>query len=129
MRCLSLPLLADENIHPGVVAALRARGLDVTSVVESGLCGAEDVAVLRCARADGRVVVTHDADFGTLAVRVGEPIVGIIYLRPGHIATEFVIGILDALGAIEVEPPFILVAERGESEVRVRVRRLTVATG
>ena len=76
------------------------------------------------------MVVTHDADFGTLAVRGGEAIVGIVYVRPGHISPQFVI---DALAAVEssdvqVEVPFIVVAERQGDSVRVRARQLAAAT-
>jgi predicted nuclease of predicted toxin-antitoxin system len=68
MRPLGPPVRADENIHPGVVTARRARGCDVRTVLEAGLGGAADVLVLRAASADRRVVLTHDADFGTLAL-------------------------------------------------------------
>jgi predicted nuclease of predicted toxin-antitoxin system len=124
VSCLNHPLLADENVHPGVVAALRSRGRDVTSVVELPLRGAEDLVIVRHAHAEGRVVLTHDADFGTLAVRMGEPILGIVYLRPGHIRAEFTLEALDALETVHVDPPFVVVAERVGSEIRVRARTL-----
>ena len=75
-------------------------------------------------RAKGRVVVTHDVAFGRSAIRTGRSFVGIIYLRPGHISAEFVLGMIDALRAatMEVTPPFIAVAERQRSALRVRVR-------
>jgi predicted nuclease of predicted toxin-antitoxin system len=38
--------------------------------------------MLRRTVAEDRVVVSHDHDFGTLAVLAGEPIIGIVYLRP-----------------------------------------------
>lgn len=124
MRPLGLPILADENVHSDVVAALRGQGRDVRSVVESGLGGDDDVAVLRAAHAEGRIVLTHDADFGTLAVRGGEPVIGIIYLRPGHIVARIVLEMMDAIEAhdIDVTPPFVVVAERRGDVVRVRVR-------
>lgn len=126
MRPLGLPILADENIHPGVVAALRERGCDVRTVLDVGLGGAADVAVLRAARAEARIVLTHDADFGALALRSGEPIVGIVYLRPGHIEPRAVLETIDAVQArdLGVAPPFIVVAERRGDVVRVRARQL-----
>jgi predicted nuclease of predicted toxin-antitoxin system len=71
-----------------------------------------------------RVVVTHDLAFGRDAIRAGTPFVGIIYLRPGHISADFVLAVIDALrtSSVEVEPPFVAVAERQESTIRVRVR-------
>jgi predicted nuclease of predicted toxin-antitoxin system len=124
MKPLELPLLADENVHPDVVADLRKRGNDVRTVADEGLRGSDDVAILRCAHAARRVVVTHDSDFGKLAIQAGEPYTGIIFLRPGHISPEFVLGALAALEAssITVTPPFIAVVERKDAQVRVRVR-------
>jgi hypothetical protein len=57
-------------------------------------------------------------------MRVGTSFVGIIYLRPGHISAQFVLEIVDALRAstVDVQPPFIAVAERQQTTVRVRVR-------
>jgi hypothetical protein len=52
------------------------------------------------------------------------PVRRIIYVRPGHISAGFVLAVIDALrtSSVEVEPPFVAVAERQESTVRVRVR-------
>jgi predicted nuclease of predicted toxin-antitoxin system len=124
MKPLEYPLLADENIHPDVLAALAAAGRDVRSVLTEGLAGREDREILHYAHSCRWVVLTHDSDFGTLAIRNGEPYTGIIYVRPGHIAPGFVLEILDAVRALPVEPspPFVIVAERREQVVRVRVR-------
>ena len=124
MKPLELPLLADENIHPDVVAGLRRWSHDVRTVQDEGLRGSDDVVILRRAHASRRVVVTHDSDFGKLAIQSGEPYTGILFLRPGHISPEFVLGALAALEAssIAVTPPFIVVVERKDDQVRVRVR-------
>jgi hypothetical protein len=66
--------------------------------------------------------VTHDLAFGKAAIRGGARFVGIISIRPGHISAAFVLAAVDALRAIDVQPPFIVVAERREKVVRVRVR-------
>lgn len=125
MKPLDFPLLADENIHPDVVAFLREQGSDIESVVENGLCGQRDVTLLRLAHESGRVVLTHDHDFGTLAIMQGEPFTGIIYLRPGHIRPEFTIQTLETIASqsIDVRPPFIVVAEHSRAVVRIRVRQ------
>ena len=123
MKVLEWPLLADENIHPDVVGALIARGLQVDSVRAHSL-GMADEEILALAHQAGRVVITHDADFGTLAVRLGHPYTGIIYLRPGHIRAAYVLEMIDTIERAEfdVEAPFILVAERRGADVRIRVR-------
>ena len=126
MNPLSFLLLADENIHPAVVHFLRQQRYDVWSVVGQGLIGQGDEEVLRAGYDNGRVVLTHDSDFGTLAVAQNRPIVGIIYLRPGHIQPEFTIGTLETIArqSLDVSPPFIIVAERKGQTVRIRVREL-----
>ncbi len=92
----------------------------------TGLAGLGDREILRVALETGRVVLTHDADCGALAVAAGQPVRGIVYMRPGHIEAEFTIASLDAVLAAELDltPPFILVAIRKHNKVRIRVRSL-----
>lgn len=125
MNLADARLLADENIHPAVIAALRLQGRDVASASELGLAGMADELLLRRAVAESRVVLTHDRDFGRLALEPEEPRVGIIYLRPGSIAPATVGQMLDVLWRTGggVEPPFVIVVERRADTVRVRVRR------
>ena len=124
MKALDFPLLADENVHPEVIEFLRDAGLDVESVSEQGQFGLPDAQVLQQATESGRVVLTHDSDFGGLAL-MGAQFIGIIYIRPGHIRTDFTMKTLDAIrdNAPEVTPPFILVAERTGDTVKIRVRQ------
>lgn len=82
MKLIEFPLLTNENIDAEVVRFLRERGFDVRDVCESGLRGAADIDLIRKAVAENRVIVTHDSDFGTLAVHAGAPIVGLLFLRP-----------------------------------------------
>ena len=126
MKLPDFSLLTDENIDPGVVAHLRQLGFDVMDVAESGLQGSADVDLMRLATSQGRVAVTHDADFGTLAIHQGEPLVGLIYLRPAHIDPKFTIESLQAVLSADpdVVPPFILVAKRSGNKVTIRIRHL-----
>ena len=78
MRLSDFGLLTDENIHPAVVAELRAMGFDVRDVCEDGLFGWDDSALLQLALSQGRAVVTHDSDFGALTVARMQPFVGIV---------------------------------------------------
>jgi predicted nuclease of predicted toxin-antitoxin system len=125
VKALDFPLLADENVHPDVIVFLRKLGLDVGSVSEQGQFGLPDTKVLQQASESNRVVLTHDSDFGGMAV-FGAKFTGIIYLRPGHIRADFTIKTLEAIrdNAPEVTPPFILVAERTGDTVKIRVRQL-----
>jgi predicted nuclease of predicted toxin-antitoxin system len=104
---------------------LTARGVKAVSVVEIGLSGASDRQILEYAKARGYVVVTHDRDFGSLAIRAGEPFSGIVYLRPGQYPPERVVETLAAIDTSSdgLEEPFLLVARRTGDTVRVRVRK------
>ncbi|MGO9111177.1 MAG: DUF5615 family PIN-like protein [Thermoguttaceae bacterium] len=126
MKLSGLGLLTDENIHAEVVAGLRAMGFDVYDVRENGLFGWDDSALLQLAYSQGRAVVTHDSDFGTLTVARLEPFLGIIYLRPGHIDPQFTIESVRLIVAqdLELVPPFIVVAKRTANSVTIRVRNL-----
>ena len=125
MKALDFPILADENVHPEVIEFLRKTGLDVDSIAEQGNFGLSDAGVLQEATEAERVVLTHDSDFGGLAL-MGAEFIGIVYLRPGHIRANFTIKTLEAIrdNAPEVSPPFIIVAERTGDTVKIRVRQL-----
>jgi predicted nuclease of predicted toxin-antitoxin system len=117
-------LLTDENVSPDVVAGLRVRGCDVRTAAEEHLTGGPDGDVLERAVRQNRVVVTHDLAFARALIFSGAPFVGIAYLRPGHISAKFILDVVDAVlqSSVDVEPPFVLVAERRGDTVRVRVR-------
>lgn len=126
MNLHALALLTNENVHPRVIEWFRVAGFNVISAPEAALCGAADEVVLRRASLEQRVVVTHDADFGRLAIADGVPVFGIVYLRPGHIDPEFTIESLETLlrQNPDVTPPFIIIARRSGRHVRVRIREL-----
>jgi predicted nuclease of predicted toxin-antitoxin system len=125
MNPLDFALVADENIAPELVAALRERRIDVCTLHEWGLSGAADADILSRAYSAKRVILTHDADFGLLAVRRKVPFTGVIFLRPGHIRTSFSLEALDTLrsAAVDVEPPFLIVLERKQNRILIRLRR------
>ncbi len=106
--------------------AFGREGRAVRTVAEEGLAGSSDTEILCHAQQLGAVVLTHDSDFGTLAVRAGEPCIGITYLRPGHIRASFVLAMTTIIERRvgEVEPPFVLVAERRGKAVRLRLRSI-----
>jgi predicted nuclease of predicted toxin-antitoxin system len=72
--------LADESCDFTVVAVLRNAGHDVLSVTEM-MPGAEDDVVLRKARAERRVLLTEDKDFGLLAYAGGHETAGVVLIR------------------------------------------------
>ena len=126
MRLVDFPLLTDENIDVEAVRFLRQQGFDVRDVCDEGLQGSTDIELLRRAVAENRVVVTHDSDFGTLAIHAGEPLVGVLFLRPGHIDPAFTIETIKTVieHGLDITPPFVLVARRSGLNVTIRYRPL-----
>jgi predicted nuclease of predicted toxin-antitoxin system len=121
-----LPLLADESIHPDVVDHLRKADVDVVSVREVGLSGHSDRDVIGLGFSQNRVVLTHDRDFGRLAIAAGEPLVGIVYVRPGHIDPQVTVSsMVSVLQAdLDLSRPFVLVVDRRGRELRIRLRHI-----
>lgn len=83
--------LADENIAPKVVFALRSRGYDVSDVKELRLSGLTDQKVLQLANRAQRVVLTHDRDFAHALFQPPFQHCGILIVRlsnqtPGPVA-------------------------------------------
>jgi predicted nuclease of predicted toxin-antitoxin system len=116
--------LTDENIHPEIIEFLRSESFDVASTSELALNGKPDDEILKRALSDKRVIITQDNDFGKLVFANKEEFVGIIYLRPGHIASNFHIKTLQSIMAEnpDLQPPFLLVAEHGIERVKIRIR-------
>ena len=121
MNLRDVKILTDENISPKVVGFLRDIGLDVLDVKEQHLYGYEDDAILDIAYQEQRFILTHDSDFGTLAVNMGKPYYGIVYLRLRNLKPANVVRICDQVfhKDLDVSPGTILVIE----ETRIRIRR------
>lgn len=77
----AVAFLADENIAPRVVHALRSRGYDVEDVKERRLSGLSDSQVLRMAQKKRRVILTHDRDFAHALFRPPAQHPGIVIMR------------------------------------------------
>lgn len=59
----------DEHLNNAIARAVRRAGLDVVTTAEAGLLGVSDADQLAHAHAEGRVMVTQDADFLRLHYR------------------------------------------------------------
>ena len=120
MKLQEVKILTDENISPKVVRFLRDVGIDVLDVKEQHWYGQNDEALLDIAYRDHRFVLTHDSDFGTLAVNKGKPYFGILYLRLKNLKSTNVIRVCDHVFRkdLDVSSGTILVIE----ETRIRIR-------
>ncbi|MEH2398649.1 DUF5615 family PIN-like protein [Nostoc sp.] len=53
----------DENVSNAIAEGLRCRGIDVTTISETGLIAASDGEQLYFAVSQNQVIFTHDDDF------------------------------------------------------------------
>ena len=118
--------LVDACLSPVVAAGLRHAGHDAVHVADGGLVSAADAVILERARAEGRVVVSADADFGDLLAGSGASAPSVVLLRsdddlpPGR----QVILLISNLPEVESELAEGAVVVVGRH--RVRVRRLPI---
>jgi len=120
-RFAPMKLLVDENVSPRVVAFLRQNKIDVVDVKEMNWHGRTDDFLLQKAFEDHRFILTHDADFGTLAVKEEKPCFGILFLRLKSPGAMNVIRTLEKLLTLEpdLKPGSLIVID----ETRFRIRR------
>jgi len=117
-------LLTDENIHPGLVIFLQKSGFVVDDIKEMGFQKVSDRVILERSLTMNQVVVTHDSDFGKIIFTEQIPFMGVIYLRPGHIAAHIHIQTFQAIldQNLDLQPPFMLIAENTGELIRIRLR-------
>ena len=61
---MPIKFLADENISRRLVEFLRKEGYDIKDIKEERLYGVPDEEVMRLASKEGRIILTHDREFG-----------------------------------------------------------------
>ena len=59
-----MKFLVDMGISPRTVAFLKSHGHDATHLLDANLERLADPDILNKARLEGRVLLTHDLDFG-----------------------------------------------------------------
>lgn len=83
----------DENVDPAVASGLKKAGIDVTTSQEASLLSKSDLAQLAFARAESRVLVTHDDDFLILNSE-GIEHCGVVYCRKNTQPIGYIIRML-----------------------------------
>ena len=117
--------LADMGVSMSTVLALRLDGHDVIHLLEEGLTRLPDPEILGKARAEGRIVLTFDLDFGDLLVAGGYSLPSAVIFRlrnqtPASV-TPKLLNLLRDRGKALVEGAVVIVADAG-----YRVRRLPI---
>ncbi len=122
MKLQQLRILADENVSPQVVAFLRNHGIDVLDTKERGWQGKTDDELLETAYQEDRWVLTHDSDFGTLAIHEDKPYSGIIFLRIRDLSPRNVVRVCNQLlhHDLDYSQRTLVVVE----ETRIRIRQV-----
>jgi len=121
-----MKFLVDNALSPRLAEQLRACGHDATHVVDYGMGSAPDHDVLEKARADSRILLSADTDFGMLLTfsRAHDPSVilfrGLTNRRPDAQSATLVAN-LPVLAA-DLEAGSIVIVD----EDRLRVRRLPI---
>ncbi len=79
-----IAFLADENISPECARHLEDLGYACRSLLRDGPRGLSDSEVVGLAKREGRVIITHDLDFGEIYHAASGGEVGVIVLRLRH---------------------------------------------
>ncbi len=117
-------LLVDENLSIRVAQQLREAGHDVVHVTEVGLGNTEDQTILAYAADHDRVIVTADADFGTLLALRGGSRPSVLMLRSSDHLTPAQQADLAASTLGRIEDELLAGAVASVTPERIRIRAL-----
>lgn len=114
--------LVDQCLSPRLAEGLNNLGHDAVHTAELGLEVAEDSAILEAARKDRRIVITADADFGTLLASTRATSPSVLYVRrsSGRRADTLLELIALNLAALDEALSNGSVVVLGEGSLRVR---------
>lgn len=76
-----MKFLVDSAVSPEIAAGLRGLGYDAVHVSDYGLGTSTDEAILLRAKAEGRIVVTSDTDFGEILANSGASKPSVVLFR------------------------------------------------
>lgn len=118
-----MKLLLDQALPRSVARLLREAGIDCVHVGEIGYSTAEDVAIIEKAQAEGRVVVTLDADFHAILALSGAVFPSVVRIRTqglrGEDSARLIQTVITHCGE-DLEQGAVVSVQKG----RIRIRRL-----
>lgn len=115
--------LVDECLSARIIGLLSVAGHDVVHVQDRDLQGHVDDEVLELARAEDRVLISADTDFGEILVRSGVTLPSFVLFRQGNRGVEHRAATLLA-NLEEIEEDLVTGAVVVFTDDRVRIRRL-----
>jgi predicted nuclease of predicted toxin-antitoxin system len=123
---MSWRILLDQGLPRSAVDYLRPHGLDVAHTGDIDLWDADDEIILQHARAEGRIVVTLDADFHRLMALSGATQPSVIRFRiqglRGEELSQLLLDVLRSCADDLANGSLVSVQEEG-----IRLRRLPLA--
>ncbi len=122
-----MKFLGDMGISPVTIRRLRSEGHDAVHLQELGLTRLADIDIVAKARAEGRIILTHDLDFGQILAASRDSMLSVIIfrlkdMRPVNLEV-YLEHILREYSEALKNGAIISVNER-----RVRVRTLPIST-
>ncbi len=117
--------LANMGISTRTVAWLRQQGHDALHLHDEGLQRAADEDIVKKARAEERIVLTMDLDFGYLLAISGEQLPSVILFRLENESAEMVNQRLAEV-LVQCTDDLDAGAIISVNEVSIRVRRLPI---
>ena len=117
-----MKFLIDNNLSPLLADALKAAGHDAVHLRDLGMQAATDHIVLEHARANERILVSADTDFGGLLARSGASTPSVILIRrlSGRRAAEQAAIILANLDQVAEDLTAGAIVVLHEDSLRVR---------
>jgi len=76
-----MKFLVDMGISPKTVSFMQSLGYDAVHLHDQGLDRLRDRVILKKALAEGRILLTHDLDFGELMAASGAELPSVIIFR------------------------------------------------
>jgi len=91
---MTLSFLADENISPESADHLAALGYPCRALCRDGPRKLSDREIVRLAKQEGHIILTHDLDFGQIYYLAEKGQIGVLVLRLRHQTIEAVNDVL-----------------------------------
>jgi predicted nuclease of predicted toxin-antitoxin system len=113
-----ISFLADENISPETADFLDSLGYSCRSLRREGPHRLADREIAALAKREGRVILTHDLDFGQIYYFAEKGQLGVLVLRLSHQTVEVVNSVLErflqsgTLSPQVLQQSLIIVSER-----------------
>ena len=117
-----MKLLIDMNLSPAWVSVFQEAGIEAVHWSQVGNTNASDDEIMKWAKANGYVILTHDLDFGSILAATNADFPSVIQFRTQNInpsyAKKFVLSMLSKF-ANHLEKGSLITVDENKSRVRI----------